>query len=177
MRINKSHVATFLAIACIYWGLYTWNPGCAYRIDLNKFEFKSTQKTESAHIIAYGVPASEIEPYYLALRSFFEAYYVNKKVKVYKAIPDHNGIIGSMGGMSFLGIYRKSKFFGTDVIVYNGEELVLIHELTHFFYYRMKTDDAVEMPPRLTTALLVTLRNQAKTLELLHVLQNKSIEN
>ena len=56
-----------------------------------------------------------------------------------------NEAIGKLDdGTYFIGIYRQSNTFRKDVIVYNGQDLVLIHELAHFFDAHMKQNDRAE---------------------------------
>jgi hypothetical protein len=136
-----------LSILFGVWAAFIYvNPNFSMRMDLSVFSINTHSITESQHTVAYGVDAKHTEKMYTAVRAYLGVLYVNDKVKIYLAQPKYsNGAIGQLSnGLLFIGIYRQSATFRKDVIVYNGEDLVLIHELAHFFDAHMKSNDRAE---------------------------------
>ena len=153
--MKRKQILIYLFItALIFFGIDVYvNPYQKYRLDLSSYNLNSYTKSESAHVIAYGVDASELEPYYLAVRNFLGVNFIDKKVKIYKARPvNESGSIGldhPHGG--YIGIFRASRLFGYDVIIYNGQPETLVHELTHFFYHYLTPFQRDEAFAQLTT--------------------------
>lgn len=98
---------------------------------------KNCNITYSKHIEACGIDAEFVENYYIALQAFLGATSINEKVKIYVAKTGENGSIGFAGGVEVVGVYYNI-FFKPDVVIFDGQESVLIHELTHVFFRHMK---------------------------------------
>lgn len=126
------------------------NPNQIYRLNLDQHNIVSFESQQTEHIIGYGIDINNAEALYKFLQAFFEVYYVDEKVKIYKANPKWGTAIEHNGIVPYDGIYRESIFFGPDVIIYNGDDLTLLHELSHFFYHHMKRSHRDELFARLT---------------------------
>ena len=140
-KIRKVVSWVVLSLLAVFWVLYYFNPGNRFRIELNNHALVSTEVTgETEHIIGYGIDVEKAEGIYKSVQRFFSADYTNPKVKIYLAntIKQDTKSIGKFyTGIYYLGI-NLHKLAGTDIIIYNGEDWVLFHELVHLFFNNMK---------------------------------------
>jgi hypothetical protein len=157
----KRLIKCFLLAVVIFYpclAVAVWiNPKEIFHLDLTKYDLVSETKKESAHIIGYGVDINKAERVYQFLRNRFGAQYVNDKVIIYQAKPmdgPFDTAIGQIGGYYFNGTYREKFLFGYDIIVYNGKDSTLIHELTHFFFHHMKLRQSDELFAQINVDLL-----------------------
>lgn len=150
------------------------NPGQCFRLDLTTLDLITTiDSEESNHIVGYGVDIKKAESFYMGLRTMLGATYVNRKVYIYRANPKYpDGQIGeeAIHGIKYYGAYKKDVITGRDVIVYNGSDETLTHELVHFFYNHMNSTHADEDFAYITTAYLMTLDQQARLLKVIKLI-------
>lgn len=102
----------------------------------------STVPQVSKHVVGYGVDIQEVEQAYVQLQAFLAMPNINRVVYVYRAIPIANdGAIGTIviPDVRYVGVYKQNAITGQDVIIYNGDIIVLYHELAHFFFAHAKT--------------------------------------
>jgi len=163
-----------LLIFLPFYGLAGYlNPWQWFRLDLSQLDLTSTEKQESYHVIGYGVDIERAETFYVNLRTMLGATYVNRKVYIYRANPQYgDGQIGEepFNGLRYYGAYKQDVITGRDVIVYNGTDETLVHELVHFFYNHMKRAHADEVFAYLTTAYVQVVDQQAKFIEIIKLL-------
>ena len=126
-------------------------PLYTFGINLNDFKIVKYPKTVSVHVTAYGVPAETVEFYYTSIRSFLACSEINNHVTVYLVKPDFDRSIGSILGHKIYGAFRKSYTGREDIIIYNGNDEVLSHEMSHFFYSHMNNSERDEDFAQLVT--------------------------
>lgn len=153
-KLRKIITRVILIGLLIYSSLLYFNPGKRFRIEVNDHNLVSTKVTEETeHIIAYGADAETAEEMYKSIRRLFSANKVNHKVRIYLAIPleGKGKAIGKFpNGTYYVGL-NLDKLIGKDIIIYNGEEWVLFHELVHFFYNHIKKAHSNEALAQFTT--------------------------
>lgn len=179
MRKLRKFLLGVLALTVIGTSSYAvHNPYQDFGIDLSYHDIVTYEPTEGEHVIAYGVDIEKAEQFYLFIRDFLGAAYVGEKVKIYRAHPKFaNGAIGNKSRIGeYVGIYRKSLVYGEDIIVYNGDDTTLLHELSHFFYNHMRGYHKDEAFAQLTERYIVmenTYRNLIKIMSIISELKNE----
>lgn len=120
---------------------YYLNPGQLFKLNLDQHNIISTEAEVTYHTVAYGVSGEKTEQAYLLVQKAFGAEYVRNKVHIYVARPKYPaGQIGedTINNIRYYGVFKRNFPFGKDVIIYDGNDFVLLHELAHFFYSHMK---------------------------------------
>ena len=166
-KLRKIITRVILVVLFCYSILLYMNPGKRFRIELKDHNLVSTKVTqETEHIISYAADAEMAEQMYGVLKKFFSADKVNGKVRIYlaKALNDPPLAIGKFYNGTYYAGVNLDKLVGKDIIIYNGEEWVLFHELVHFFYNHMKNAHNNEAMAQVTTSLF-KLQTEHKSLE------------
>lgn len=163
-----------LVVFLPFYGVLSFiNPGQWFRLDLNTLDISSTERQESYHVVGYGVDIEKAEGYYTGLKNMLGANYVNRKVYIYRANPKYSdGQIGkeAIYGIRYYGAYKQDVITGRDVIVYDGNDSTLIHELTHFFYNHMNRTHQDEAFAYINTAYINLLNSQQQLMQMMKLI-------
>ena len=167
-KVIRILVASSLLVATVYVGylVYT-NKNHEYHLDKSKFAVdQNCEITVSEHIIACGLEAEDAERLYAFVWQMLGLRPVPVKIELYKIKPNSFGAIGYLGGAPINGLYRPGKVFN-DVIMYNGNVYVLIHEFAHYFFEHSNFSQRTEMFAQ-AIENLVMLRDTQTTLVALY---------
>jgi len=167
VKLRKIVIRVILVILFCYSILLYINPGKRFRIELKDYNLVSTKVTqETDHIISYAADAETAEQMYGVLKKFFSADKVNSKVRIYLAetLDDPPTAIGKFYNGRYHAGVNLDKLIGKDIIIYNGDEWVLFHELVHFFYNHMRNAHNNEAMAQITTNLF-QLQTKHKSLK------------
>lgn len=163
---KKRKVISWIILTLLvgYYVLYYFNPGKRFRVELNDHLLVSTEVTgETEHIIGYGIDVEKAEAIYKSVQRFLSAKYANPRVKIYLAntLDNNTNSIGYLyTGVHYTGI-NLHKPIGTDIIIYNGEDWILFHELVHLFFNSMKREHRTEALAQTSTKLVqLRFKNQ-----------------
>jgi hypothetical protein len=166
-------IALVIFIPC--YGLTAYiNPYQLFRLDLDQHNIVSTERQETAHIVGYGIDVNIAEAMYLSLRQLFNASYINKKVYIYKAYPKwDSGQVGedTFNHIKYYGAYQRNFITKQDTIIYNGENVVLLHELCHFFFNNMNNYHRDELFARMSEGFVLLINQQMEFTKLIQKLQ------
>lgn len=104
------------------------------------FHVKTGVGIKTKHTTCYNMDPKEAELAYMTVRELIGVNYVNDHVKIiHKTNLWKDGAIGKIGKNEVIGVQCD----GT--IIYDGNPLVLRHELAHFFFARMVDGERSEM--------------------------------
>lgn len=102
-------------------------------------DFKMVGKIRSStHVTVQNDSVEEVEKEYIKVRQLLNLGHINDKVIVIKADANEFGIIGTCDGDEVYGVYNNN------IIVYNGEQSTLQHELAHFFFDKLRDSQQSE---------------------------------
>lgn len=176
IRSLKLFVTALAIFSAIFGSAMVANPLQLFRIDINSLDTISIEEQKSKHVVSYGVDPLKVEDYYKTFQIFFNAKNINATVYVYACKPQFpKGQIGKdpLTGVLYYGAFKTNVPDGKDIIVYNGDDTILIHEMVHFFFRHMNRYDQSEMLAQLTVkyfGLSIELVTIARLTEKLKVL-------
>lgn len=156
MLLSKSTLASSIVLGLIFNFILATASPIKEIITLARFSTCFTHErgiSKSEHVTAFGVPAKEVEQEYKKVQALLNLGKVNNRVLVIRAVPDKEGIIGTIDKDKVYGVYNNN------IIVYNGEQATLQHELAHFFYAKTHPENRSEIFAQVTEGIFYLLRN------------------